>query len=64
MTSEDIELLGVLVKIDGKAYPVLISDENKDIYLRTIANYEGGVKIVDKPLDNLRLETGEYVNVQ
>ena len=59
MNSEDIELLAVLVKIDGKVYPVLISDKNKDVYLRTIAAYEGGVKIIDKPLNSLRLETGE-----
>ena len=59
MSSEDIELLTVLVKIDGKVCPVLVSDKNKDVYLRTIATYEGGVKIIDKPLNSLRLETGE-----
>ena len=59
MSREDIELLAVLVKIDGKVYPVLISDRNKDVYLRTIDAYEGGVKVIGKPLNSLRLETGE-----
>ena len=59
MTSKDIELLAVLVKIDGKVYTVMVSDKNKDVYLRTIDSYEGGVKIIDKPLNSLRLEAGE-----
>lgn len=59
MNIKDIELLAVLVKIDGKVYPVLTSDKNKDIYLRTINAYENGVKIIDKPLNNVQLDTGE-----
>lgn len=55
MTSKDIELLAVLVKIDGKVYSVMVSDKNKDVYLRTINAYEGGVKIIDKPLNSLQL---------
>ena len=59
ISSADIEMLAVLVKIDGKVYSVAVRDKNKDVYLRTIATYEGGVKIIDKPLNSLRMDKGE-----
>lgn len=59
MSSNDIEALVILVKANGKIYQVMTSDENKDTYLRTIAVCEDGVKIIDKPLDNLIIEKKE-----
>lgn len=59
MSSKDIEILTVLVKVNGKIYQVLTSEQNKDIYLNLIAAYEGGVKIFDKPLEGLSIEKKE-----
>lgn len=59
MTSKDVESLVVLVKVNGKVYQLLTSDENKDVYLNLIAAYEGAVKIIDKPLDELSIEKKE-----
>ena len=59
MTSKDVESLVVLVKVNGKVYQLLTSDENKDVYLNLITAYEGAVKIIDKPLDELSIEKKE-----
>lgn len=59
MTSKDIEILVVLVKVNGKIYQVKTSDKNKDAYLNLIAAYENGVKIIDKPLEELSIERKE-----
>ena len=59
MTSKDVEILAVLVKVNGKVYQVMTSDKNKDAYLNFIAAYENGVKIIDKPLDELTIEKKE-----
>lgn len=59
MNSKDVEILTVLVKVNGKVYQVLTRDQNKDIYLNLIAAYEGGVKIIDKPLEELSIEKKE-----
>ena len=59
MSSKDVEILTVLVKVNGKVYQVLTSDQNKDVYLNLIAAYEGGVKIIDKPLEELSIEKKE-----
>ena len=59
MNSNDVELLAVLVKVNGKVYQVMTSDKNKDAYLNFIAAYENGVKIIDKPLDELTIEKKE-----
>lgn len=59
MNSKDVEVLAVLVKINGKVYQVMTSDKNKNIYLDTIAVCEDGVKIIDKPLEELTIERKE-----
>lgn len=59
MNSKDVEVLAVLVKVNGKVYQVMTSDKNKDAYLNFIAAYENGVKIIDKPLDELTIEKKE-----
>lgn len=59
MSSKDVEILTVLVKVNGKVYQVLTSDQNKDVYLNLIAAYEGAVKIIDKPLEELSIEKKE-----
>jgi hypothetical protein len=56
VNSKDVEVLAVLVKVNGKVYQVMTSDKNKDAYLNLIAACENGVKIIDKPLEELTIE--------
>jgi hypothetical protein len=61
VTSKDIEVLVVLVQVNGKIYQVKTSDKNKDAYLNLISACEDGVKIIDKPLGELSIERKEQV---
>jgi hypothetical protein len=59
VNSNDIEVLVILVKVNGKVYQVMTSNKNKDAYLNIIAAYENSVKIIDKPLEELSIEKKE-----
>lgn len=59
MTSKDVESLVVLVQINGKVYQLSTSDENQNRFLDFIDVCEGGVEVIDKPLDGLSIEKGE-----
>jgi hypothetical protein len=59
MNIKDVELLAVLVKVNGKVYQVMTSGKNNDAYLNIIAIYENGVKIIDRPFEELSIEKKE-----
>lgn len=57
--SRDVDLLAVLVKIDGKVYQVQTSAENNDLHLAYIDAIEDGLRIIDTPFECLNLEIEE-----
>ena len=53
-----ITKLSMLVELDnGKVYQLITTQENKDIYLGVIAQYEGGIKIIEAPLEEIEIKT-------
>lgn len=56
MTIADIECFAVLVKVNGKVMQVLTKKENTEIHLQMIAGIEGGIKIIDKPIEGILFE--------
>lgn len=57
--SSDVELLAVLVKIDGKVYQLQTSAVNSELYLTIIDSLEDGIRIIDTPFECLNLEIEE-----
>ena len=51
-----IGCFAVLVKVNGKVMQVLTKKENTEIHLQMIAGIEGGIKIIDKPVEGILFE--------
>lgn len=60
MGKEEIKItkLSMLVELDnGKVHQLITMPENRDIYLGVIAQYEGGIKLIEAPLDEIEIKT-------
>lgn len=59
MGKEEIKItkLSMLVELNnGKVHELITTPENRDIYLGVIAQYEGGIKLIEEPLKSIKLE--------
>ena len=53
-----ITKLSMLVELDnGKVHQLITTQEYRDIYLGVIAQYEGGIKIIEAPLEEIEIKT-------
>lgn len=52
-----ITKLSMLVELNnGKVHQLITTSENRDIYLRVIAHLEGGIKIIEAPLEDIEIK--------
>lgn len=52
-----ITKLSMLVELDnGKVHQLITTIEHKDVYLGVIAQYEGGIKIIETPLEDIEIK--------
>ena len=57
MIDKVIEGIGVIAKLnDGKHYQMILSNENSKKVLELINQLENGLKIKDRPLEELKFE--------
>ena len=59
MGKEEIKItkLSMLVELNnGNVHQLITMPEYRDIYLGVIAQYEGGIKIIEEPLKSIKLE--------
>ena len=53
-----ITKLSMLVELNnGNVHQLITMPENRDIYLGVIAQYEGGIKLIEAPLDEIEIKT-------
>lgn len=53
-----ITKLSMLVELDnGNVHQLITTPEYRDIYLGIIAQYEGGIKIIEAPLEEIEIKT-------
>lgn len=53
-----ITKLSMLVELDnGKVHQLITTPEYRDNYLGVIAQYEGGIKIIEAPLEEIEIKT-------
>lgn len=59
MGKEELKItkLSMLVELNnGNIHQLITTSENRDIYLGVIAQYEGGIKIIEAPLDEIEIK--------
>jgi len=52
-----ITKLSMLVELtNGNVHQLITTPEYRDIYLGVIAQYEGGIKLIEEPLKSIKLK--------
>ena len=60
MGKEEIKItkLSMLVELNnGNVHQLITMPEYRDIYLGVIAQYEGGIKLIEDPLEEIEIKT-------